>query len=116
MTSKTNNKAIVNYVVDLIIAVGFVLVVVSGIVLLAAGPGGYHGGRNPYAMREVLNVSRWTWKALHDWGGIAFAVGALLHLVLHWKWVACMTRKLLHRRRRPVPASAGAPQCQMPEG
>lgn len=118
MKQKPNKKATVNYVVDLIIAAGFVLAAVSGIVLLVAGPGGYHGGRNPHATREVLNLSRWTWKALHDWGGIAVASGVLLHIVLHRKWIVCMTRNLLHRRadRRLVTAETGAPQCQTPEG
>jgi len=118
MTSKTNTKATVNYVVDLIIAVGFVLATVSGLVLLFAGPGGYQGGRNPRALQEVLSMSRWTWKALHDWGAIAMAGGVLLHLMLHWKWIVCMTRNLLHRghRGRQSNVRTGAAQCQTVKG
>lgn len=118
MASKTNKKATVNYVVDLIIAAGFLLAAVSGIVLLLAGPGGYQGGRNPRALQEVLFMSRWTWKSLHDWGGIAVVGGVLLHFVLHWKWIVCMTRNLFHGRdrRQPNTVTAGAAQCKTVEG
>jgi len=118
MTSNKNKKATVNYVVDLIIAVGFVLATVSGLVLLFAGSGGYQGGRNPRALQEVLFMSRWTWKALHDWGGIAMAGGVLLHLGLHWKWIVCMTRNLFARRDRGPQSNVqtGAAQCQIVEG
>jgi cytochrome b subunit of formate dehydrogenase len=115
MRSKKNNKATVNYVVDLIIMVGFILAAVSGLVLLFAGSGGYQGGRNPRAVQEVLSLSRWTWKALHDWGGIAVVGGVLVHFVLHWKWIVCMTRNLLHRGK-PSAAPADAPQCRTLEG
>lgn len=115
MASKTGKKATVNYIVDLIIAAGFMLAIVSGAVLLFAGPGGFQGGRNPHAMQEVLSLSRWTWKAIHDWGAIALAGGVLLHLVLHWKWVVCMTRNLLHGRQRRATGRAGVQQCQTVE-
>lgn len=113
MASKTNNKAKLNYFVDLIIGAGFVLAALSGLVLLFAGPGGYQGGRNPHALREVLFLSRSTWRALHDWGGIAMVGGVVVHLALHWKWIVCMTRALLQRRklRQPSSTQARPPQC-----
>lgn len=114
MASKTGSKAKLNYFVDLIIAVGFLVAAFSGLVLLFAGPGGYQGGRNPGALREVLFLSRWTWRALHDWGGIAVIAGVGLHLALHWKWIVCMTRNFVQRRNRPRRNSvrAGTPQCE----
>ena len=109
MTRKRTNKARLNYFVDLIIAAGFVLTAVSGLVLFFAGSGGYQGGRNPRYLREVLLLSRFTWKALHDWGGMAMLGGVLLHLVLHWKWIVCMTRNLLRRRSRRETAVQACP-------
>jgi len=111
MAEKKINKARINYFVDLIIAAAFVLTAVSGLVLFFAGSGGYQGGRNPRYLREVLLWSRWTWKALHDWGGIAMAAGVVAHLALHWKWAVCMTRNLLHRRGRTEAARATARSC-----
>lgn len=105
------NKARVNYAVDLVIAVGFLLTAVSGLVLFFAGSGGYQGGRNPRYLGEVLAVSRATWKTLHDWGGLAMVAGVLLHLVLHWKWMVCMTRNLLRRGSRAASRRPKAHAC-----
>jgi len=96
----------VNYIVDLIIAVGFVLVAFSGVVLLLAGPGGYRGGVTPRATHEVFSLSRWTWKALHVWSAMGLAGGVALHLLLHRKWFVCMNRNLLHRADRANQNSA----------
>jgi len=106
--TKKANKARINYFVDLIIALGFLLTAVSGLLLFFAGSsGGYQGGRNPRYLQEVAFLSRSTWKTLHDWGGIAMVVGVLAHLALHWKWMVCMTRNLFRRR-----ASRGAARAQ----
>lgn len=99
MAAKQTKRSRVNFVVDALITVGFLLVAISGVVLLAAGQGGYQGGRNPHAVREALALSRWTWRSLHDWGAAAFAGGVLLHIGLHWKWIVCMIRSKSAKRR-----------------
>lgn len=91
-------RARVNNVVDLLIAVAFVLVAVSGLVIFFSGSGGWQGGRNPGFGRQVLLLDRAAWRDLHDWSGIAMLAGVFLHLVLHTKWIACMTRNLFGGR------------------
>jgi len=81
------NKTKTNYIVDMIIGIGFLLSAVSGIVLLLAGSGGYQGGRNPRYMSEVLFPSRSDWKDIHNWSSILMAAGVALHFVLHWNWL-----------------------------
>jgi hypothetical protein len=88
------NKTKINYIVDMIIGIGFLLSAVSGIVLLLAGSGGYQGGRNPRYMSEILFLSRSVWKDIHNWSSIIMAAGVALHFVLHWNWLVCMTRSL----------------------
>lgn len=103
-------KARINYWVDVLIAVAFVLAGVSGVVLLVAGGGGgYRGGRNPAALRDVLFLSRTAWKDVHDWSGIAMMAGVLGHLVLHAKWIGCMTRNLLRRGAKRPRAMVNCP-------
>lgn len=94
------HRARVNYWVDVVIAVGFLLAVASGIVLYLVPSGGYQGGRNPYYGREILLLGHDVWKDLHLWGGLSMTGGVLVHLVLHWNWMVCMTRNLLRRTRR----------------
>jgi hypothetical protein len=45
------------------------------------------------------------WVDLHKWGGLALGIGVLIHVLLHWKWMVRMTRRLLglgsHEEREP---------------
>ena len=98
------NMAKINYVVDLVIGIGFLLAAVSGIVLLFAGSGGagadsFQGGRNPRYLSETLLLSRHTWNDLHTWSSIIMIAGVLGHLILHWNWIVCMTRNLFAKKK-----------------
>ena len=114
MTDKKRkpNRARVNYYVDIVIGIAFLLVTVSGLFLLFAGSGGYQGGRNPRYAQEFLGVSRLLWKDLHNWGGILMTAGVLLHLVLHWKWIVCMTRNLFRKSTAARSKRAAAGEIQ----
>jgi len=35
------------------------------------------------------------WLDIHDWTGIALIVILLVHLLLHWRWVLNVTRRVL---------------------
>jgi hypothetical protein len=97
-SSKGPNKATVNFWVDVLIAVAFVVVAVSGVVLLVMGTGGgYRGGRGAEGIREVLFLGRNAWRDLHDWSGIAMMAGVLGHLLLHARWIGCMARNLFRK-------------------
>jgi hypothetical protein len=89
-----SKNAKLNYAVDVVIGLAFVLSALSGLVLFFA-PSGYQGGRNPYYMQPVLFLNTQTWDVLHIWGSIAMIAGMGAHLVLHWDWMVCMTKKLL---------------------
>ena len=93
-------KAKVNYWVDIIIAVAFVLSLVSGLTLYLGPSGGYQGGRNPAYGQTILLLSHHAWSELHTWSSIAMAAGAFVHLVLHWNWLVCMTRNIFIKRKK----------------
>jgi cytochrome b subunit of formate dehydrogenase len=107
--AKVKNKAKVNYWVDIVIGLGFLVSAVSGIILWAVPMGGYQGGRNPFYGREVLFLDNDAWRALHTWGSIAMVAGVLIHLVLHWNWMVCMTRNMV----RGMKASRAAKACEL---
>lgn len=89
------SKAKLNYVLDAVIAVAFILVSVSGVAFLLMGTGGAQGGRNPGFRTELLGIDRWTWGDLHAWTGLVMTAGVGIHLLLHWRWIACMTGRLV---------------------
>ena len=92
------SKSKINYWIDIIIAIGFLLSALSGIVLNFAPSGGFQGGRNAFYGREVLFLNHNTWDVLHTWSSFVMIAGVFLHLVLHWKWIVCMTKKLFKRQ------------------
>jgi cytochrome b subunit of formate dehydrogenase len=64
----------------------------SGIYFLFVPSGGYQGGRNPWYGVTVL-FSRHTWEDLHTWGGVLMIVVAVVHFVIHWRWVKVMSKR-----------------------
>lgn len=128
------SKAKLFFVVDALILVAFLASAISGLVLFAAphegyqggrnsdfAQGGYQGGRNPDFERgedqgagnadsgqTVLFLSRDNWNDIHLWGSLAMIGGIVLHLALHWKWIAHMLKRLLVPGKRS--ASLGTAQ------
>ena len=99
------NKTKINYWVDLVIALAFVLSAVSGIVFLFP----------PSASSTVLGIGFRVWDQIHIWGSLLMIAGVLAHLVLHWKWIVAMTKstflpqaKPTHARMRPGVANEQA--------
>jgi len=128
------SKAKLFFVVDALILVAFLASAISGLLLFAAQHGGYQGGRNPNyegggyqggrnpdfeqggyegegnadSGQTVLFLSRDTWNDIHVWGSLAMIGGIVLHLALHWKWIAHMLKRLLVPGKRS--ASLGTAQ------
>jgi hypothetical protein len=102
-----SSNAKLNYLVDVVIGVAFILSALSGLILFVF-PSGYQGGRNPYYGRTVLFLTTHAWSELHTWGSLAMIVGVGGHLLLHWRWMVCMTGKLL---KGVLPAQPKAEAC-----
>jgi cytochrome b subunit of formate dehydrogenase len=95
-----SNKAQFNYVLDVVIALAFIISTLSGLVFMFAGSGGYQGGGNPNFQTEMLGISRSTWSDLHALTSLVMIAGVFAHLVFHWNWIVCMTKRLLKPGRR----------------
>ena len=92
-----------NYVRFILMSVFSIIEVVSGFVLwfiLPRGGEGFRGGRGPLVSRtEFLSLERQEWLNLHDWIGIALLAVVVVHVIVHRKWIAHMTRKLFSPKR-----------------
>lgn len=84
-----------NYWLDAVIAVAFIASALSGVVFLFAGSGGYQGGRNPGFLTEILGIQRTVWSDLHTWVSLVMIAGVVIHLLLHWNWIVCMTKRIV---------------------
>ncbi len=110
--TRLSRGAWTNVLIDLVIAISFVLTAASGLYFLFGPSGGYQGGRNPDWDPGFL-FSRTTWDLVHTWAGVALVLAAVLHLVIHWRWVKSVTVKVLRAAwpgtadSQPKPARAG---------
>lgn len=91
---KLARQARVNFSLDSLLFIAFVLANVSGLVVWLILPSeGYRGGRNPFYNASLLGLARHDWNDLHLYAGLAMIIALTVHLALHWKWVMCVLRR-----------------------
>ncbi|NQT50755.1 DUF4405 domain-containing protein [bacterium] len=87
------SKNKLNLIIDVLAYLGMVALASTGLILaygLPPGTGGRHGGGR--GVLTLLGRSRHEWGDVHFALAIALLVLVLLHLVLHWRWVANLLR------------------------
>ena len=89
------NKVKLNYLLDAVIGIAFLLSSATGVAFLLMGNGGYQGGRNANYATSLLGLSRGVWSNLHTWASLVMIAGVVVHLAFHWKWIVCMTKKMM---------------------
>ena len=95
-SSQTRN----NWLIDALVFSGALIASISGIYFLFLPVGGYQGGRNPlYGVTVLFERSRWD--DLHMWSGIVMISAAVVHIVLHWRWITGMTVRMAKDIFRP---------------
>jgi hypothetical protein len=87
--NKLNNRSRFNVVINATIGISFLIAAMSGIYLLFF-PGGAHGVADP-----MWIFTRTTWDLIHTWAGVLMIVAALIHFLIHWKWITKVTRKFI---------------------
>lgn len=96
---KLNARSRSNVTINVLIGSSFLITAASGLYLLFV-PGG-HAAADPGWL-----FSRTTWDLVHTWAGIVMIAAALLHFMIHWKWVTKVTGKIL-RSAWPMMLHAG---------
>jgi hypothetical protein len=99
-----NSRGRMNLILNVIVAISFVITVVSGVYFLFVP-----GGR--WAVDPMILFARTTWDLIHTWAGVLLTTTAIIHFVIHWKWVTKVTRKMLgmgipsQHMDRPMPVA-----------
>ena len=90
-----------NIILDAVIAIGFLICVISSIVFLIYPDGGQSA--------QTIFISRNSWDLLHTWSGVVMTIAAILHFSLHWKWVVNITEKLIGKKDKSYQKQAALP-------
>ncbi len=106
--SSLSKRLWTNWLIDTALFITAIIASLSGIYFLFLPVGGFQGGRNPFYGIHVL-FERHTWEELHTWGGLAMIAIVTIHLVIHWRWVVSMIRRMgraLTKGRAVMPRGA----------
>ncbi len=82
------NKAKLNYFVDLIMAVFFIISAITGIRL-------YFGSQ-----LVLLGSNKHAIASVHTYASFALVAIVAIHLILHWKWMVCMTKSFFKKKEK----------------
>ena len=82
----------VNVAINLVVAVSFLLVSVSGLYFL---------------FWPAQGDSAVAWDMIHTWSGVTMIAAVALHLFIHWRWIKNVTARLARwpRSERSAPAA-----------
>lgn len=79
-------KNTIKYILDIGLIISFLMVTLTGIFKFT-GFREFFGITLGYRDPPMPLIS-----SLHDWSGVAMAVIVLIHLILNWNWIVCMTK------------------------
>jgi hypothetical protein len=93
-TRSVSNQTRNNWLIDVALLLGAIVATFTGIYFLFLPVGGYQGGRNPMYNVTIL-FQRQIWDNLHTWFGLLMIIAATTHIVVHWNWIANMTKRAI---------------------
>ncbi len=88
------SKNTLNYIIDAIMAALMLNIVFIGALLGFVIPKGERAG---YAPKVLWGLHRHDWGEIHMYLSLALVAVLIVHVWLHWSWVAACTRRLLAR-------------------
>lgn len=90
------DKTKINYIIDFLMGVSFIIVSITGLIIFFFLPRGVPKG----GYQEFLGIIKNTWVLWHNWWGIIMVALVIIHLVLHVDWIMFMTKKIFFRSRK----------------
>jgi hypothetical protein len=94
-----NARGRFNVFVDAMIALGFLVSAVSGLIFFL-----FIGEGNLFTVAGDVLFTKTTWDLIHTWSGILMIAAAVVHFAIHWQWVVKITRRMFERYSNPIPA------------
>jgi len=89
------NKSLIDYIVDVLMGLSFLVTAMTGVIIFFFLPGGVP--RSGY--QTFLGIIKQDWTSAHNWSGLIMIFLVLVHLVLHWRWILCMTKSLFASKK-----------------
>lgn len=88
------NKSKINYIVDILMLICFLVSAISGVFLLFSPKGPRAGW-----YKVIEGGRRGDLNDLHIIFGILMIVFGLIHFILHWNWIVVVTKSFFKREK-----------------
>jgi hypothetical protein len=89
-------KVKINYFVDIFMGISFVVSAITGLIIFFFIPSGVKHG----SLQEFLGFEKYIWTNIHNWSGLLMILLVLLHLILHWNWIVCITKTFFVKKEQ----------------
>jgi len=90
------DKPKINYYIDLLAGISLFITAFTGMAMKIFLPSGVNRG----AYQELWGFVKSDWQEVHDWFGILFVVFVLVHLIVHYDWIICMTKSFFEKNTK----------------
>ena len=86
-------KIKVNYIVDFLAFLSFIVISFTGIVLYFIFP----SGTRSRGSIEFLGMIKNEWISIHDCFALIFVILIIIHLIMHWVWIKHTTKNFFKK-------------------
>jgi hypothetical protein len=86
----------VNYFVDVLALISFLITGITGLIMYFFFEKGIRQG----GYQEFLGVTKSTITNVHNHIGLLMVLLVLIHFILHWDWFFCMTKSLFASKKK----------------
>lgn len=87
------NKSKLNFVVDFLAFISFLVAAKTGFIILFFLPSGVRQG----GYQEFFGITKSTYSAIHNWAGVILIILVIIHIILHWQWIVCGIKNLFKK-------------------
>lgn len=88
------DKTKVNYFVDVLLIISFIVVAITSVIIFFFLPSGVRQA----GYQTFLGLTKHTWSNIHTIFGFTMIVLSLVHLVLHFKWLTAMSKTIFKKK------------------
>jgi hypothetical protein len=80
INGKMNWRGRWNLILNIVVGLSFIITALSGVYFLFIP-----SGRS--TVDPMFLVSRNAWDLIHTWAGVVLIASAVIHFVIHWRWI-----------------------------
>ncbi|MEM3405412.1 MAG: DUF4405 domain-containing protein [Candidatus Pacearchaeota archaeon] len=87
-------KIKLNYIIDFLMGIFFIITFITALVIFFF----FSCGMNYGDHKIFLGIKKRVLLNFHNYSVIIFFILVIIHFILHWKWIVCMTKNIFYKK------------------